>query len=166
MRYRLGACLATVALLNACFAPASPAQRVSDAARDLNVATRFGKMDMVVSHVDASVRADFMARRSQWGREVRLVDVDLAGVEVRDETHAVVTVDVSWVPLRDNILRSTRLSQIWEDNGHGWKLTRETRLAGNHGLFGEILEVQDTPHPDVHLPSRNLGSTDDTNRAP
>jgi hypothetical protein len=159
MRYRLGACSLIVALATACFAPASPVQRVSDAARDLNVATRFGKMDMVVSHVDASVRADFMARRSQWGREIRLVDIDLAGVEIRDETHAVVIVDVSWVPLRDNILRSTRLSQNWEDNGHGWKLSRETRVAGDHGLFGEVLEIQDGPHPDVHLPSRSIGAT-------
>ena len=164
MRIRLGACMLIVALTNACFAPASPVQRVSDAARDLNVATRFGKMDMVVSHVDASVRADFLARRAQWGREIRLVDIDLSGVEIRDETHAVVTVDVTWVPLRDNILRSTRLSQNWEDDGHGWKLSREIRLAGDHGLFGEILEIQDAPHPDVHLPSRSLGSTDSPTR--
>ena len=160
MRRGLSACLLTLALLNACFAPASPVQRVSDAARDLNVATRFGKMDMVVSHVDASVRADFMARRAQWGREIRLVDIDLAGVEIRDETHAIVTVNVSWVPLRDNILRSTRLSQSWEDNGHGWKLSHERRLAGDRGLFGEVIEIQDGPHPDVHLPSRSLGSTE------
>jgi hypothetical protein len=159
MRRHVYAYLLTVALANGCFAPASPAQRVSDAARDLNVATRFGKMDLVVSHVDASVRADFMARRAQWGREIRLVDIDLAGIEVRDETHAIVTVDVSWVPLRDNILRATRLSQNWQDDGHGWKLARETRLAGDHGLFGEAIEVQNAPHPDVHLPSRTLGTT-------
>ena len=160
MRRGSSACLLTLVLVSGCFAPASPAQRVSDAARDLNVATRFGKMDMVVSHVDASVRADFMARRSQWGRDIRLVDIDLAGVEIRDETHALVTVDVSWVPLRDNILRSTRVSQNWEDNGHGWKLSREKRLAGDLGLFGEVIEVEDAPHPDVHLPSRSLGSAD------
>lgn len=157
MRYHLGACLLLVALANACFIPASPAQRVSDAARDLNVATRFGKMEMVVSFVDASVRADFMTRRVQWGHEIRLIDLELSSVNVQDESHAVVTVDVSWVPLRDNILRSTRLSQSWEDNGHGWKLMHEKRLAGDQGLFGEFIQIQDAPHPDVHLPSRTIG---------
>ena len=161
MRCHLLACLLLLSAGTACFAPASPAIRASDAARDLNVATRFGKMDMVVAFVDSSVRTDFMARRSQWGKEIRLIDIELSSVAVRDDTHALVTVDVSWVPLRDNILRSTRLSQNWEDSGHGWKLTREKRLAGDLGLFGEILPVQDAPHGDVHLPSRTLGSGND-----
>jgi hypothetical protein len=142
--------------MNGCFAPASPTMRVNDAAHDLNIATRFGKMELAVSHVDASVRADFMARRSQWGREIRIIDVDLGSVDVRDETHAVVTIEVSWVPLRDDILRSTRVTQTWEDRGKGWKLTREVRASGDQGLFGEVLEVQDAPHPDVHLPTRTL----------
>jgi len=156
MRSRVAACLVTLAMVSGCFAPASPTLRVNDAANALNVATRFGKMELAVSHVDSSVRTDFMARRSQWGKEVRIIDVDLGSIDVRDESHAIVTVDVSWVPLRDNILRSTRVTQNWEDRGQGWKLTREVRAAGDLGLFGEILEVQDTPHPDVHLPSRTL----------
>ena len=162
--FRRGVVLVTlIALCSGCFAPVSPVQRVSDAARDLNVATRFGKMDLVASHVDASVRSDFMARRVQWGREIRLVDIDLAGVEVRDETHARVTVDVSWVPLRDNNLRATRVLQSWEDNGHGWKLASEKRISGDQGLFGEVVLLQNEPHPDVHLPSRTLGSPSENN---
>lgn len=130
--------------------------RVNDAAHDLNVATRFGKMELATSYVDPSVRADFIARRSQWGREIRIIDVDLGSVDIRDETHAIVTIEVSWVPLRDDILRTTRITQTWEDKGKGWNLTREVKAAGDQGLFGEVLEVQDTPHPDVHLPSRTL----------
>jgi hypothetical protein len=159
MLRRIAACLVILVSASACFAPASPTMRVSDAAHDLNVATRFGKMELALSHVDGPMRKDFTARRSQWGRDVRIIDVDLASVEVRDETHAVVVVDISWVPLRDDILRTTRVTQSWEDAGKGWKLTREVRTAGDHGLFGEILDVAETPHPDVHLPSRTLKST-------
>jgi hypothetical protein len=140
-----------------CFAPVSPTQRVSDAARDLNVGTRFGKMDFVASYVDPQVRADFMARRTDWGREIRLVDLDLSSVAIRDATHATVTVDVSWVPLRDNTLRSTRVEQNWQDNGRGWLLVRERRLSGDRGLFGEVIASQNAPHPDVHLPTKTLG---------
>lgn len=140
-----------------CFAPVSPMQRVNDAARDLNVATRFGKMDLVASHVAPSFRADFMSRRAQWGRELRLVDIELAGVQVEDSNQAVVLVDISWVPLSDGILRGTRVEQRWRDDGHGWKLVGEQRRAGDSGLFGEVLLPQNQPHPDVHLPSRTIG---------
>ncbi len=143
-----------------CFAPVSPTQRVADAARDLNVATRFGKMDLVASHVDANLRADFMSRRAQWGRDIRLVDLELGGIQVQDSTHAMATIDVSWVPLRDDILRATRIAQYWEDAGQGWKLVREQKLAGDSGLFGEVFVPQNAPHPDVHLPTQTLGTHD------
>jgi len=156
---RMAACLVTLVCSSACFAPASPTVRVNDAAHDLNIAARFGKMELALSHVDGPMQKQFMTRRSQWGRDVRIIDVDLASVQIRDETHANVIVDISWVPLQDDILRSTRVAQTWEDLGKGWKLTREVRVAGDHGLFGEVLDVAETPHPDVHLPSRTLKST-------
>jgi hypothetical protein len=154
-------CVLLAALHSSCFAPATPGQRVSDAARELNVSARFGKMDLAASMVDASIRPDFMLRRAQWGREIRVVDVDLAAVEVQDETHATVIVDISWVPLRDNVLRVTRLSQSWQDAGHGWLLVRERRTDGDIGLFGESISTANPPHPDVHLPSRTIGPTGD-----
>lgn len=144
--------------LSGCFAPVSPMQRVSDAARDLNVATRFSKMDLVATHVDGSFRSDFISRRQLWGKELRLVDIELAGVQIEDNTHARVMIDVSWVPLSDGILRSTRVEQRWQDDGHGWKLVNEQRKTGDTGLFGEVIVPANEPHPDVHLPSRTLGS--------
>jgi hypothetical protein len=156
--WRWIALLLLLAGVNGCFAPVSPMQRVSDAARDLNVSTRFGKMDLIASHVDANLRADFVSRRSQWGKEIRLVDIDLSGVQVQDSTHAAVTLDVSWVPLRDDILRATRIVQYWEDDGRGWRLVREQKLAGDPGLFGEVFIPRNESHPDVHLPTRTLGA--------
>jgi hypothetical protein len=147
-----------VAGLAGCFAPVSPGQRLNDAARELNVGTRFGKMDFVVVHVDANAQSDFMQCRVQWGKEVRLVDVELVGIQLLDPTHATTTVDVSWVPLRDEILRATRITQNWEDAGRGWKLVGEHKSSGDPGLFGEVLVLRNQPRPDVHLPSRTLGT--------
>jgi len=144
--------------LSGCFAPVSPMQRVSDAARDLNVATRFSKMDLVATHVDATFRSDFISRRQLWGRELRIVDLELSGVQIEDNTHGRVLLDVSWVPLSDGILRSTSVEQRWQDDGHGWKLVNEQRKTGDTGLFGEVLVPANEPHPDIHLPSRTLGS--------
>ena len=158
MTRRWSALLLLLVLASGCFAPVSPVQRVSDAARDLNVSTRFGKMDLIASHVDANLRADFVSRRSQWGKEIRLVDIDLSGVQVQDSTHAAVILDVSWVPLRDDILRATRILQYWEDGGQGWRLVREQKMAGDPGLFGEVFTPRNESHPDVHLPARTLGT--------
>jgi len=135
-------------------------QRVSDAARDLNIATRFGKMDLVVSYVDASFRGQIIARRSQWGRDLRIVDLELTGVQVEDSTHARVGLDVSWVYLRDGTLRGTHVEQQWLDDSHGWKMVSEQSKGGDSGLFGEVMVPDNEPHPDVHLPSRTLGSHD------
>jgi hypothetical protein len=157
---RLFAALLLLATLHGCFAPISPAQRASDAARDLNIATRFGKMDLVAGYVAASFRPEFLARRAQWGRELRVVDLEMTGVQVQDSTHAVVTFDVSWFPLRDGILRGTHVEQRWQDDSKGWKLVGEQSKGGDSGLFGELLVPDSNPHPDVHLPSRTLGSPD------
>jgi hypothetical protein len=155
---RLFAALLVLMTVVGCFAPISPVQRVSDAARELNIATRFGKMDLVVTHVDGSFRSEFLARRAQWGRELRVVDLEITGVQVQDSTHALVTFDVSWFPLRDGILRGTHVEQRWQDNSRGWKLVAEHKKGGDSGLFGELVVPDSEPHPDVHLPSRTLGS--------
>ncbi len=145
-----------VLLLWGCFSGASPGQRVSDAARELNLATQFGQMSIALSHVASAVRNDFLQRRAQWGREIRIADVELTGLSVIDEDHALVMVDVGWSPLADSQLRATRLAQEWENLPEGWKLVRERRVAGDLGIFGEVLEPRNTAHPDVHRPSRTL----------
>lgn len=150
----LGCCMA----LAGCFAPVSPTQRVADAARELNIASRFGQTGVAVAHVDASIRKDFLSRRSQWGRELRIADIELAGLQLKDEDHASVLVDVAWSSNADSLLRATRLEQQWENLPQGWKLVRERRISGDTGLFGEMIQPVDPPHPDVHLPSRTLRS--------
>jgi hypothetical protein len=139
-----------------CFATATPVQRVTDAARELNLATRFGQIEIAARHVDAAVQTDFLSRRAQWGKQIRVLDVELAGIHVADEDHATVTVDVAWTSLTDSLARSTKLTQDWESKRAGWMLVRERRLAGDTGLFGESLPLLAAPHPDVHQPSRTI----------
>ena len=150
--------LAVVLVLTGCFASATPMQRVSDAARDLNMATRFGNVEAAIKHVDAAVQSDFLVRRSLWGKAIRVYDVELSGIHLIDEEHASVTVDVSWSSVSDSLARATKLHQEWKSEQRGWKLVRERRIAGDLGLFGEALPVLEPPHPDVHRPSRTIRS--------
>lgn len=143
--------------LNGCLLTGvSPLTRVSDAARETNMATRFGQMDLALGHVAAQARPTFIERRAQWGQGVRILEVELSAIHIVDEEHASVVVDVSWTSLTDSLLRSTQLTQEWENQKAGWVLTRERRLSGELGLFGEALTNLTPPHPDVHRPSRTL----------
>jgi hypothetical protein len=142
--------------LSGCFATASPVQRVTDAAREMNLATRFGQIEIAVRHVDAAVQTEFLTRRSAWGKNVRILDVELAGIHIEDENHATVSVDIAWSSLTDSLARATKLTQDWQNETAGWKLVRERRSSGDAGLFGEALEELEAPHPDVHKPSRTI----------
>lgn len=147
-----------VGIVNGCMAPPSPSQRVADAARELNLAARFGRMDVALERTSEGAREHFLRRRSEWGKDVRVVDVELAGLDMPDSEHAKVLVDVSWVRLEESVLRSTRVEQRWKnETRQGWQLVRERRFAGDYGLFGESVTVlHPEPRGDVHFPSKTI----------
>lgn len=135
-------------------------QRLVDAARELNEASRFGRMDVASDYAAKGADKSFLERRRKWGNDVRVVDINVASVEFDDKTNAQVLVQVAWTHMAEGTLRNTTLSQSWEDREmEGWKLTREQRADGDQGLFGEPAS---TPVPrqrqDVHFPSKTIGS--------
>lgn len=136
--------------------PPPPGARAADAARELNLAARFGRMDIALERTAPGARSHFLTRRSDWGKGVRVVDVEVTGLEMQDKENALIYVDVSWVRIEEGSLRMTRLAQRWQDIA-GWQLVRERRAGGDLGLFGEAVVVL-TPEPrgDVHFPSRTI----------
>lgn len=155
---KLAGCSCALALLLAgCMAPATPTQRLTEAARELNESAWFGRMDLAASHAAQAARARFLERRNDWGKDIRILDMSLAGMELSEEGHrAVISVDVAWTRMDEGSLRATRLAQVWRQQDDGWKLTRERRVAGDLGLFGEHVEVLHPPSPDVHFASRTI----------
>lgn len=139
---------------SACGVP-SVSERVTDAARNLNVAARFGRMDIAVDHTAEAARQNFLSRRAAWGHTIRIVDVELAGMEMPDNTRAKIQVDYSWTRVSEGVLRTTRVAQDWEDTGTGWKLVREKRVQGDLGLFGEpVATASSEPHQDVQFATK------------
>ncbi len=144
---RFGAWIGAIALglawaLGGCYAPPSVAQRVSDAARDLNTSARFGDLDGAAALAAPAVRADFLARRALWGGEIRILDVELLDLRVDEaDARAFVEVNVSWMRTSESALRVTRIAQVWREREGNWLLTQEERVAGDVGIFGEPVEV-------------------------
>jgi hypothetical protein len=144
--------LGVAALLGGCFAPPSNAQRVGDAARDLNVAARFGNLEAAAALAAPAVRSEFLARRALWGNEIRVLDVELVGLDVNEDTErAFVQVNVSWMRTSESTLRVTRVAQTWRQRDGDWLLTQEERIAGDVGVFGEPVTVLQ-PEPTAPAP--------------
>jgi hypothetical protein len=158
MRRHSSAVLVTllVSLLVGCLPSQVPAREVSDVARDLNLATRFGRMDLAAEHTSEAHRKRFLESRAEWGTDLRVVDVEVARMNVPDASKAEVIVDVSWVRADEQLLRSTRIRQDWENPGGGWLLSGEQRIAGDLGLLGEDVVVLRPETQDVHFPSKTI----------
>jgi hypothetical protein len=139
-----------------CLTPPPASQRATDAARELNLDARFGRMDLAVSRTAAGARNQFIERRGAWGRSLRVVDVELAGMNMSDPHQAVVYVDVAWVRMDEDRLRTTRLAQTWRDDEGDWRLMREQRVAGDLGLFGEAVPIERRVARDLQFPSRTI----------
>lgn len=143
-------------MLGACMPAQVPAREVSEVARDLNLAARFGRMDLAVEHTSEGHRKRFLESRAGWGTDVRVVDVELAQLNVPDAQTAEVIVDVSWVRIDEGMLRSTRIRQNWENPGGGWQLDGEERIAGDFGLLGENVMILRPESRDTHFPTKTI----------
>lgn len=138
-----------------CVSPPPPSEMASDAARDLNLAARFGQLGVAATHAAESERAAFLERRAEWGRTLRIVDTELAGFEMSKADNAKVFVDITWLRQDELSVRSTRVAQYWRDHRvGGWLLVREKRVDGDLGLFGEAVERSPERAKDVHFPTK------------
>lgn len=147
---------AMVLALGACMPSQVPARQVSEVARDLNIAARFGRMDVAAEHTSEAHRKRFLESRADWGTDVRVVDVELAELKVPDSENAEVIVDVSWMRIDEGMLRSTRIRQDWQNPGGGWQLNGEQRIAGDFGLLGENVTFLRPETRDAHFPTKTI----------
>lgn len=128
-------------LLGACVMPPSASEKASDAARELNLSARFGNMDVAAKKASSEARADFIQRHALWGSQIRIVDVEMAGMSMPDSDHAVFQIDYSWMRNDESTMRTTRVTQRWNSLNGGWAMESERREAGDYGLFGEHVDV-------------------------
>lgn len=118
--------------LSAC-AGASRSQKVQEAAYELNMGTRFGRMPL--EKVAASSRDKFVAQHKAWQGPIRIVDVDLAGMNVPKTGDATVFIAVGWQRADEQDMRQSVLAQKWREERDGWMLASETVADGDPTIF-------------------------------
>ena len=90
-----------------------------------------------MSHVEVEQQGDFARRHAEWHRKLRIVDVELRGMQLLTADTAEVVLDVSWHHLDESTMRGSTVSQRWKQSGRNWVLTEEHRIDGSKGLFAK-----------------------------
>lgn len=141
MRLALPFGLVFAATLLGCPAHQSTQARMQDAASELNVNARFGRMEMAAEHVAPTAKEQFFERRKAWGNRIRVADYEFGGMRMhKGEEDAEMIVKIAWYRVDEGDLRQTTLKQKWHDFKGSWKLTEETRIDGDVGLLGEHVQ--------------------------
>ncbi len=146
----------------ACSSALAQRRNVQDEAQELNTASRFGRLDVASQFATPEAQPTFLERRRLWGDQIRVLDVQVSHVQVKDAEHADVTIQVDWTRTNEGLLRSTRLRQQWYAKNQGpWRLEAEQQVQGDRGLFGEKVQAKHlAPTRDVQFQTRSLGSVE------
>jgi hypothetical protein len=129
----LGVALASVG----CLAPPSSAQRLTDNAIEMNTAMRFGRMDIAGDYVEQKARATFAVEHAAWGKSLRIVDLEYAGMQLKEKDEAETYVTVSWQTLADPTMHETKVVQHWTSDKGRWTIDSET-TEGDPGLLAHV----------------------------
>lgn len=150
-RVALGTVLA--ACMAACLGGYSPTERVQEAAQNLNMAARLGRMDIALEGVSGEAREAFAKRHASWGNAIQIVDYEFQGLVMRDKENADVFLTVSWHRVDESQMRMTSILQRWKDHRGTWMLATEERSGGDVGLLGESAVVVRPARRDVQFES-------------
>ncbi len=164
MRFVFAVTLSLVALGCPLGGQSKPA-RAQEAALELNLNARFGRMELAAERVAPKARDAFFDKRKGWGSAIRVADYDMTGLRMQGEDDCETVVRVAWYHASENELRTTTLKQKWHDFKGDWKLTEETRIDGDLGLLGEPKAPSAEPAPTrrAQFPSITLGTGSSAN---
>jgi hypothetical protein len=126
----------------------SPAGKAQEAAINLNMDARLGRVEFCLEHVDLKNREKFTKVHATWGKKFRIVDSEIISFKMgKDDDAADVDVQVSWYRPEYGDLHITVLHQKWRSVNGDWFLSSEERVDGDNGLMGEHVEIAEPEAP-------------------
>lgn len=128
-----------------CASMPTQASKAQDAAHDLNLNARFGRLELASERVAPEAREAFAERHKHWGGNVRIADLELVGFRL-GKKDAVTTVRYAWYRPNEQDLRSTSVRQTFRDHKGVWLLVTEEHAEGDLGLFGEVPRGEPEEH--------------------
>ena len=146
-------------LLAACLNQPTSGALVQQTAQELNVNTRFGRLELASENVAPTYRDRFAELHREWGGNVRIADTELSGLTMKGPEEALVLVRVAWFKVDEGDLRGTTVKQSWKSQKGTWLLASEERGSGDLGLLGERVETltPDGPRAHAQFPTVRIG---------
>jgi hypothetical protein len=135
--------VASGALSSACGGMLSSAGKAQEAAQNLNMDARLGRLEFALEHVDGKHRESFTKIHTAWGAKIRIVDSEITTFKMKGDDAADVNVQVSWYRPELGDLHVTVLHQNWHSEKGDWFLGSEERTDGDTGLLGEPVVIQE-----------------------
>jgi hypothetical protein len=147
-------------LLSGCVMPPSALAKAQQTAQEFNLDARFGREALVMDKVAPAERDEYALHHRAWGTDVRVADVELAGMKAQSEHEVDVIVRIAWYRPQEQELKQTTLKQRWHDKADDWQLVGEQRLDGDVGLLGEsvVYQAPTEARPPAQFPTIRLGS--------
>jgi hypothetical protein len=141
-----------------CISPQTPLAKAQETTQEFNADMRFGRSEGLLEHVAPAARDDFNAHHRAWGTNVRIAELEVAGMRPKGDHDVEVLVRVAWYRPDQEELLSTTVKQRWHDQ-NGWQLTAEERVEGDVGLLGEtvVFEHPAQSPPPAQFPTVRLG---------
>jgi hypothetical protein len=136
--------------------------KAQETTQEFNSDMRFGRNETLLDRVAPSARSDFAAHHRAWGSDVRIAELEVAGIRPKGDHDVEVLVHVAWYRPDQQDLRSTTVRQRWHDQ-NGWQLVAEERIEGDLGLLGErvVFERPAQPAAPAQFPTVRLSGTAD-----
>src|ERR1700722_15329593 len=145
----------------ACGGMLSAAGKAQEAAQNLNMDARLGRLEFCLEHVEVKNREKYTKVHTAWGKKYRIVDSEITSFKMaKDDEAADIDVQGSWYRPESGDLHITVLHQKWKAINGDWYLSNEDRTDGDTGLLGERVEVEqpDAPAPNALFQTVRIGN--------
>ncbi|MBN1655953.1 MAG: hypothetical protein JXA30_19455 [Deltaproteobacteria bacterium] len=135
--------LAFVLFAHACLLDnISPTRKLNDSIRDMNDASRWGRIDLASQYVDPAYQTTFFKSRHRWGRQFRIADTELVRLDMSpDQDQAIALMSISWYRIDQMTLHQTVVRQIWKERDGTYLLSAEAVFEG------DAILIQGPPKP-------------------
>lgn len=126
-----------ILLVNSCFLDnISPTRKLNEAIRDMNDASRWGRIDLAVQFVEPTYHSNFLKARHRWGRQFRIADVELVRLDIDSEQdQAIAFMAISWYRLDQMTLHHTVVRQVWNEYDGHYRMSGESVFEGDARLM-------------------------------
>jgi hypothetical protein len=119
----------------------NPENRLADIVYRVNDEARWGRIDLAAMSCTNTYRLPFVTSHAEWGHDIQIGDAEVTNLALGtggEAADAQSLVTYNWIDNAHMELHTTTVRQSWTGDGDGFRLTAETVISGEEGLFETV----------------------------